>query len=346
METSNKMAYVRSREKAKNYVGIDSLFAILVDGEDSGDRFSVIEIVAGQGAAMPWHQHLDQDETFYVLDGEVEFDVADQSFKAVKGSFISIPKGIGHRFEVKSESARILNSFYPAGFEKLIVEHFPEQGSFGAGIGTYQADWSEIAARDNGDFTLLNGEVAENAFLGKIQPYMHHRETSPALWNLGILWVVMANSENTGGSHSFIDELIPHGPSASPHIHQRAQEIFYILDGEMTFFAGDEWEPVTAKANSLVVVPEGTQHAFKVDSPTVHLVNIYTPAGFEYIIEGNAVPATAMTLQPKNMPPKEHDNTADIFEVIGKKYPGALTKRILPEDVHNETVTNVFHLKN
>jgi len=52
-----------------------------------------------------------------------------------------------------------------------------------------------------------------------------------------------------------------------------------------------------------------------------------------------------MTLQPENMPPKEHENTDDIFEVIGKKYPGALTKRIAPEDVHNETVTEIFHLK-
>jgi len=254
MKILNKMAYLRSREKAKNYVGRDSEFAILVNREDSGGRFSVIEITAGPATAMPWHLHPDQDETFYILDGEVEFDVADQSFKAVKGSFVNVPKGIGHRFEVKSESARILNSFYPAGFEKLIAENFPQQGSVHAATGAHETNWSAMAAINAGVFTLLNGEVAKKSIQGQIQTFISHRETSPALWNLGILWVIMANSENTGGSHSFIDELIPQGPSASPHIHQRAEEIFYIMDGEMTFFAGVDWKPVTAKANDLIVV--------------------------------------------------------------------------------------------
>jgi hypothetical protein len=49
-----------------------------------------------------------------------------------------------------------------------------------------------------------------------------------AYWGMGILWVMLATAEDTNGASSCIEELIPRGPSAAPHIHEAADESFYI----------------------------------------------------------------------------------------------------------------------
>jgi len=344
MEASKKMAYVRNRDGVTTYISKNAVHSVLVDGKDTDDKFSVIETKAETGSNMPWHLHREQDETFYVLEGHVEFYIGGRSFMAVKGSFIFVPKGIAHRYKVTSDATRILNSYYPAGFERVITKNFTEEASFDEAKASEEPEWLRISARQPRYISLVREDEAEKPYVGEVQPFISHRESAPPMWGLGILWVVIANAEKTGGSNSFIDELIPRGPSASPHIHKAAEEIFYIIDGEMTFFAGGDWAPVTAKTNDLVVVPRGTQHAFQIDSPTVHLVNIYTPAGFEYIIERTSYPATAMTLQPKDMPPKDQNDTMSAFETVPKEFPAALTTPIPGSAVDNKQVIEVFHL--
>lgn len=94
-----------------------------------------------------------------------------------------------------------------------------------------------------------------------------------AYWGLGILWIMLATAEDTGGQYSCIEQLVPHGPAAGPHIHEAADETFYILEGEATFFVEDQ--PIKATAGSFVSIPRGTKHAFQVDSETVQLLNTY-----------------------------------------------------------------------
>lgn len=336
-------ATLRNQDNSPVYVSDNSVYTILAAGEDTDGVFSVVEQLSDDKAQTPWHLHENQAETFYVMDGSVTFWVADEVYQAERGAFISIPKNTRHRFQVTSSKARILNSFYPSGFEQFYTNNLPEAKTVIAGENKRQLDWQIIGNGGNDlDTVLLDKESnLDRASGGGDVPFIRYRTDGPGLWGLGILWIVMADTEQTSSVHSFIDELIPQGPSAAPHIHEVADEIFYILDGEMTFFTGDEWNSLKATSNSLVVVPKGTKHSFQIDTPTVHLVNVYAPAGFEHIIQATTIPAQAMTLPPQDIQPPKLD-VPKIFKEVGEKYPGAKTKPLSPEEINNEKIVKLF----
>lgn len=64
------------------------------------------------------HTHSDHTDSFYVLEGEVEFTVEGRRFTGGPGTFVSAPPGVEHSFGKRGPgSARLLNIHAPdAGF--------------------------------------------------------------------------------------------------------------------------------------------------------------------------------------------------------------------------------------
>lgn len=86
-----------------------------------------------------------------------------------------------------------------------------------------------------------------------------------------------------------------------PHIHERYDEGFFIIDGEIeyTVGAGDDRQTIAAKAGGSVWIPRGTAHACTVKSEVTRALNFYTPGGFDDNTAYLATPAkTAKTLPP------------------------------------------------
>ena len=98
----------------------------------------------------------------------------------------------------------------------------------------------------------------------------------------GILWVMLADREDTGGRWSMMEQLMPMGAGPPPHKHLWCDETFYILDGEITFLHGDRIE--TAGKGAFVSIARGIRHAFRVDSDTARILNGYTPASMEAMV--------------------------------------------------------------
>lgn len=71
----------------------------------------------------------------------------------------------------------------------------------------------------------------------------------------------------------------PHGAAPPVHIHRDADETFYVLDGELTFFA--DGEEISAFAGDFVFVPRGRPHTFLVRSPSARMLVTFGPAGAE-----------------------------------------------------------------
>ena len=86
----------------------NDLLTIKATGAQTDGAFLVIEELARRGKVTPLHDHPDEEETFYVLEGELLFhlDGSDRSVGA--GGFVSVPRGIPHAFLVTSEVARSL----------------------------------------------------------------------------------------------------------------------------------------------------------------------------------------------------------------------------------------------
>jgi quercetin dioxygenase-like cupin family protein len=88
--------------------------------ESTAGRVAVIEHLASRGSGSPLHVHHNDDEWFYVIEGELTFWVGGQVIAASAGSFVYGPREIPHTFIVSSERARFLLVTEPAGFERFV----------------------------------------------------------------------------------------------------------------------------------------------------------------------------------------------------------------------------------
>jgi len=70
------------------------------------------------------------------------------------------------------------------------------------------------------------------------------------------------------------------GRELEAHVHREEDDAFYILEGELTFFFGDE--EAVAPSGTFVLVPPGVEHGFRNDGDVpVRMFNIHAPAGFD-----------------------------------------------------------------
>jgi quercetin dioxygenase-like cupin family protein len=67
------------------------------------------------------HTHADRTDSFYVLEGELDFHVDGREFRGGPGTFVAAPPGVPHGFK-KNEpgTARFLNIHAPGGFERAL----------------------------------------------------------------------------------------------------------------------------------------------------------------------------------------------------------------------------------
>jgi quercetin dioxygenase-like cupin family protein len=89
-------------------------------GKETGGLYAIVEVLEPHGAAAPLHVHHNEDEAFYVLEGEMTFYVGEGTYKAGPGSFVFGPKDVPHTYTVDSGPARLLFILSPAGFEGFI----------------------------------------------------------------------------------------------------------------------------------------------------------------------------------------------------------------------------------
>jgi len=122
-----------------------------------------------------------------------------------------------------------------------------------------------------------------------------------SVWLLGDLYTFKAVSEDTGGAFALWETTSPPQGGPPPHLHHREDETFYVLEGEMEFWAGGE--TIRAGAGYFVYIPRGTMHTFKnVGTTPATFLGTVVPGGFEkFFLESANRPRTAPLL-PKARP--------------------------------------------
>jgi quercetin dioxygenase-like cupin family protein len=102
---------------------VGELLTLKLVGSDTDGAFALIEeVTPPQGGPHP-HMHTREDQTFYVLEGELEFVVGGRALLATAGSVVYGPRGIPHAFRnVGTTPSRIAVYITPAGFEGMFEE--------------------------------------------------------------------------------------------------------------------------------------------------------------------------------------------------------------------------------
>ena len=93
-----------------------------VSGLDTNGAYSMLEVEL-DGDGPPLHIHKSEDESFYVLEGEINLLVGERNIRATAGSLIFVPKGTIHTFsQIGHQPAKFLVTYSPSGFEKFFDE--------------------------------------------------------------------------------------------------------------------------------------------------------------------------------------------------------------------------------
>ena len=124
-----------------------------------------------------------------------------------------------------------------------------------------------------------------------------------ALWFSGGLLTYKTTGDQTSGNLAVAEVHAPRGSGSPSHRHHHEDEAWYILDGELSFWLGSEQRNVSAGA--FVFGPRMVEHRFRVDSADARFLLLLTPAGFEDFTRTCGSPATALTLPPHDLPPRD-----------------------------------------
>ena len=105
------------------HIGIvGDTYTILVSGEGTGGQFCVVDMHVPPGGGPGPHRH-DFEETFILLEGEVEASFRGQKQTFSAGTTVNIPANAPHRFQnVSAVPARLLCVCSPAGQERFFME--------------------------------------------------------------------------------------------------------------------------------------------------------------------------------------------------------------------------------
>jgi hypothetical protein len=101
------------------------------------------------------------------------------------------------------------------------------------------------------------------------------------------------------------------------HVHHREDEGFYILEGEMNFYVGDQM--IKVHPGSYLFGPRDVPHAFTVESGPARLLFVFSPAGLEGLIREMGEPARSLTVPPQ-LDEEPDEAERERMAAIGARY--------------------------
>src|SRR5580692_2955148 len=101
---------------------VGDTYTILVAGDDTAGRYTLIDMHVPPGGGPPPHRH-DFEEMFTVLDGEVELTFRGERMVARAGETVNVPANAPHAFtNASGRPARLLCLCSPSGQEQFFLE--------------------------------------------------------------------------------------------------------------------------------------------------------------------------------------------------------------------------------
>lgn len=110
-------------ESVTTFMVLGVVHRVLLDGKQTHGTMSIVELVTPPGGAIPPHIHHREEETFHVLEGELEIWCGGHTTRLRAGDTFFAPRGIPHSPRTVGDApARVLVTLVPAGFERFFRE--------------------------------------------------------------------------------------------------------------------------------------------------------------------------------------------------------------------------------
>ena len=106
--TTAPTTLIRHRDEGAPTWFFNALMTTVASTAETAGAYSLTEHLVTAASNPPMHVQVDEEEAFYIIDGEVEFEVDGQVVTATPGTFALVARGAAHLFRVKSDTARML----------------------------------------------------------------------------------------------------------------------------------------------------------------------------------------------------------------------------------------------
>ncbi|XGV96603.1 MAG: quercetin 2,3-dioxygenase [Leptolyngbya sp. BL-A-14] len=106
-----------------SYWVLGDLYTFKTVSKETEGAYSLMEITVYPQTGSPAHRHSREDESFFILSGELKFQVDGETIVATPGTFIYCPKGQTHLFmNASNQPAKMLCWVMPSGLEQFFME--------------------------------------------------------------------------------------------------------------------------------------------------------------------------------------------------------------------------------
>ncbi|MGA7670233.1 MAG: quercetin 2,3-dioxygenase [Nitrolancea sp.] len=114
-----------------------------------------------------------------------------------------------------------------------------------------------------------------------------------SIWVMGTLFRYLVTGAESNNSYFTLLVDVGQGLGPPPHIHHREEEQFYVLEGELTYWVGDE--TFEARRGDFIHIPRNAIHWFKAGPGPARLLATFAPAGIEGFFRAIGDPASDVT---------------------------------------------------
>ena len=122
-DLSRGLAFAQVDSPAARHIGLaGDTYTITVAGKETNGRFCVIEMHVPPGGGPPPHRH-EFEETFILLDGEMQITFRGQKSTLHAGDTVNVPSNAPHQFHnASSKPVRMICICSPAGNDEFFLE--------------------------------------------------------------------------------------------------------------------------------------------------------------------------------------------------------------------------------
>src|SRR5262249_27415200 len=121
-DKGGRAASIKYQPRSKRFYFDVGIGSVCLSGADTGGAYCFLEVSAAPGVSVPRHTHTREDESYYVLSGELEVVVGEKAFLLKAGDTLMAPRNIPHQLRNPgSTENHFLLIFSPSGFEGFVM---------------------------------------------------------------------------------------------------------------------------------------------------------------------------------------------------------------------------------
>ena len=262
-----------------------------ITGEETGGAFCWWQDMSPPDGGPAPHVHSREEEFFYILAGDLVYEVGGHRHQVGSGSLVCLPKGIPHRFRNGPTWARLIVFVAPAGNERFFLELAADDTSEAdPTVEPDPARFREVSERHG--VTLIPPDAldweARGLPVGEGRtPFVRRPGEGERLAWPGAVGLLKATGAETDGAYTLAEITLDPGASLPGWATAGHCVGIYILEGTPTIRLGDR--SIRTSEGGTAVLPGHVTYGLDNDGRSpARLLWISAPAGVENALRGRS----------------------------------------------------------